>query len=266
MKPTIDKDMIEKFVRDNADNLKDIHSYLEKHAFDNYNDLRDIHSEIQKHACGYADLLRDIYSDKDHTKCKRVKTVTQFLWFKNREKFMPSVIDIGCGPGYIALQMAKSLDCNVDAVDFSPDECRNANLLKEDAVKHYQIRPQQMNIYLDDIFDPKTEIAGKKYDLVFCADIIASYARNEKINLARKLFDYKADDGSVLVTSLCCEDEALAEKYANGDIIQYKSGEEIIKVPLFTETPEFYISLFEDISGKKVEHKRLDKECVLFYM
>ena len=222
---------------------------------------------IQKHACGYADAISDIYSDKNHPKCKRVRDITAYLKKKNLKRPVYSTIDVGSGPGYIALQIAKIIDCNVDAVDFSLNECVNAIHRIDGAIERSEIRPEQVEVYFDDIFDPKTMIQYKKYDLVFGVDIIGSYdSMDDKVKLAHKLFDYKNEDGSLLVTALCCEDKALAEKYLRGEIIQYESEGEIVKVPLFSETPEFYVSLFEKIHGYPVEHKRLDKECVLFYM
>ena len=222
---------------------------------------------IQKHACGYADAINDIYLDKNHPKCKRVKDITAYLKKKDLKMPIYSTIDVGSGPGYIALQIAKILDCNVDAVDFSLNECVNAIHRIDGAIERSEVRPEQVEVYFDDIFDPKTKIMDKKYDLVFCADIMGSYDNiDDKVKLAHKLFDYKNEDGSLLVTALCCEDDKLADKYLRGDIIQYESEGEIVKVPLFSETPEFYASLFGTLHGYKVEHKRLDKECVLFYM
>lgn len=222
---------------------------------------------IKKHACGYAAAINDIYSDKNHPKCKRVRDITTYLKNKDVKRPIYSVIDVGSGPGYIALQIAKVLDCNVDAVDFSLNECVNTIHSIDSAIERSEIRQGQVQAYFDDIFEPKTLIQDRKYDLVFCADIIGSYESiDDKTRLARKLFDYKKEDGSLLVTALCCEDDKLADKYLRGDIIQYESEGEIVKVPLFSETPEFYASLFGTLHGYKVEHKRLDKECVLFYI
>lgn len=205
--------------------------------------------------------------EENNLKYKRVKKIIQYLWEKNDSRPIYSVIDIGCGSGYLALQIAKVIDCNVDAVDISPDACRNAKARIDDAVSQGVLRPGQVNVYLDNKFELRTKISNKKYDLVSCADIISSYESiDDKTKLVQKMFDYKTEKGSVLVTALCRQDDAFAKKYHNSKATKHKSNEEIIKIPMFDETTEFYILLFKDIKGEKIEHKRLDKECVLFYI
>ncbi|MEA3515254.1 MAG: hypothetical protein U9R34_07270 [Nanoarchaeota archaeon] len=205
--------------------------------------------------------------EENNIKYKRVKQIIQYLWKKNNSKPIYSVIDIGCESDYMALQIAKVIDCNVNAVYVSSDECKNAKARIDNAVSQGVLRPGQVSVYLENKFELKTKISNKKYDLVSCADRISSYESiDNKTNLVQKIFDYKAEKGSVLITALCCQDDAFAKKYHNNEVIKYNSNEEIAKVLMFDETTDFYISLFEDIKGEKIKHKRLDQECVLFYI
>lgn len=205
--------------------------------------------------------------EENNPKYKRVKNIIQYLRKKNYSRPIYSVIDISCGSGYMASQIAKIIDCNVDAIDVSPEECRNAKVRIDNEVSQDILESGQVNVYLDNIFELRTKIGNKKYDLVSCADMISSYEGiDDKTKLVQKLFDYKAEKGSVLLTALCCEDKAIAKKYSDGEVIKYESDGEMVKVPMFNETAESYISLFENIKGEKIEHKRLDEECVLFYI
>lgn len=153
------------------------------------------------------------------------------------------IVDIGTGSGCIAITLKKNLDCNVDAVDISPNALEVA---KENA----KVLNTEVNFIEGDLLKP----LNKKYDVIISNppyirendEEVMDIVKNNEPHIAL----YAPNDG------LYCYEEILknAKNYLNKKSIiafeiGYKQGS-AIKSLAKTYFPEAIIKLEKDMQNK----------------
>jgi len=222
--------------------------------------------EIRRHSDGYAHILQQLYlSGTNCLKQQRTRKLIDYL-AKKAGIGDKSVLDVGCGPGFILLEFAKNLGYECFGVDFSEKEIRIARDNLWIPYINRLIGECQVSFYTDDIFAPSQGWSRRKYDLVTCIDVLGSYERDQKEEVISALVPYVDETGRLLITTLCCEKEETAEQYKRGEAIRYREKGREVPVVLHNETLDTYVQIMSkslDGNGRKFDLKRLDPESIL---
>jgi len=197
--------------------------------------MRDVTVRIKKLMNTYADELERVYEDGKHLMVKRTGKIIDYLSGLTGKK----LLDVGCGPGRVAVKISKEIGLEVHAVDFSEKAVKIAKKLVEK-------EKAKVKVFCEDILAPSLNsgLNYKSYDIVLCKDVVAIYTTEEKEEIIRELVKYVKPGGHLVMSVLSCN-----------------------KDPRFySELPDTYKRLIERITGKEPYIERMDEEALLLHV
>lgn len=224
---------------------------------------KKILEEIKTASEGYAEDLQRLYEQKPN--CPKFWRTEKILSYVEehigREK---TLLDVGCGPGLISREFAEKLGFHCSGVDFSPKEIEIAQQLLDKG----DLQDGHVQLFVDDLFKPGQEWGEKSYDVVLSIDVLGSYQkRSQKKEFISQLLEFTHLESHVVMTALCCIDEKFAEKHRDGEVIRYEHEGNVVGVPLYHESFDWYKRSMESLVGKeRVYIHQLDEESVLIHL
>ena len=172
------------------------------------------------------------YKDEGHRLLERAEKIISYL----RSLEGQSLLDVGCGPGIVAVKINQELGLEVDAVDFSGKQVEKARKLVE-------AEEADVRVFHEDIMSPSPDsgLLYGCYDIVLCNDVIAIYTREDKRAFLQELIKY-VKPGGHLVMSVLSEG---SNQYLHG------------------EAPDTYRGMLKEIAKVDPCIERLDDEALL---
>jgi 2-polyprenyl-3-methyl-5-hydroxy-6-metoxy-1,4-benzoquinol methylase len=137
-----------------------------------------------------------------------------------RDGSKKTILDAGCGEGYISRDVASNYNADVDAFDISD----NALVTARKRNSHANINYFQLDF---DDFSP-----NKKYDLILCEEALYYLDNDNRISTIRKFHDALKVNGHLRLTSIIIG-ETLAEKFFTPETVQElvaRNGFQIVSI------------------------------------
>jgi len=195
-------------------------------------------STIRKLVDAYADdferalRLEGPYKDEGYRLVRRTEKIISYL----RKLKGQRLLDVGCGPGVVAVKINKELGLKVDAVDFSEKQVKKAR-------KRVEAEKADVRIFHEDIMSPSgnSGLHYESYDIVLCKDVIAIYRTDSKKAFLKELVKYVKPGGHLVMSVL------------TGETHPY----------LYGESPDSYRSMVKEISETEAYMETLDEEALL---
>ena len=191
--------------------------------------LIDIYGEDFERALN----LEGPFKDEGYLMNKRIERIIDYLSLLGVKR----LLDVGCGPGVVAVKINKRLGIEVDAVDFSEKQVEKARRLV--AWERAKVR-----VFHEDILapSPSSGLRHRSYDIVLCKDVLGAYRREEKKEFIEELIKYVKLKGHLIMSVL---------SYAEG-----------VESP-YSEPPNSYTKLLREIAGKEPYIERMDEHALL---
>ena len=176
--------------------------------------------------------LEGPYKDEGYRLLRRMDMIISYL----RKLRGQRLLDVGCGPGVVAVKINRELGLKVDAVDFSEKQVEKARKLVE-------AEGADVRVFHEDIMSPSPNsgLHYEGYDIVLCKDVIAIYTREGKKAFLREVIKYVKPGGHLVMSVLSNESD------------QYMYG----------EAPDTYRHMLQEIVPVEPYTERLDEEALL---
>lgn len=181
-------------------------------------------------------ILEGPFKEEGRLMNKRTEKIIAFLSSLNVRR----LLDVGCGPGVVAVKISKRLGIEVDAVDFAERQVEKAReLIAREQAK--------VRIFCEDILAPSlnSELSYKNYDAVLCKDVVGAYSLSGKREIIKQLVNYAKPAGHILMSVFSCEKEPQE---------------------LHSETPESYKQIIMEITKKEPYIERMDEKALFIHV
>jgi len=179
--------------------------------------------------------LEGPFKDEGRLMLQRTEKIIAFLALLDGKR----LLDVGCGPGVVALKIDKELGLEVHAVDFSEKQAEKARKLVER-------EKARVKIFQEDILvpSPNSGLSYGGYDIVLCKDVVAAYSREGKREIIEGLVKYVKPQGHLVMSVLSKEEDG----------------------GVYGESAATYRELIKEVTGKEPYIERLDEEALLLYV
>lgn len=122
-----------------------------------------------------AKVIDSLFAHYDH----------KILPYLNNFKKNSSILELGCGPGYLLDYLKLNGFTNFTGVDISHEQVELA-------------KSKGHNVLLDDVFNFLRN-SSDKYDIIFAFDLIEHFTKDELIKLTNLIFNSLSDDGLFII-------------------------------------------------------------------
>ena len=183
--------------------------------------LPEIYQKIWRHP-EYDDTSRLCQDRAEH-----IVTVVKDLRKKLGKENL-RVLDLGCAQGYFCFTL-KELGCDVDGIDFCPQNIELCGALNEEVDFRCNFRQEKLTKEFVE------SLAVGEYDVVLCLSVIHHVANENGFDYARGIFEELSQKAQVVITELAVKEEPL---YWNENLpAKYESWFD--SIPFFNELAFF---------------------------